>query len=115
MYTQRQQNPHNALWDLRAEWIPASRQKVASAAESSIHLFYTTQVQINCKLTGFMHNFRDRVQDTSFNLTTGAARLKWLINRKQTAKAAVLLVHLVSGFTHSFSFTPSRELYEWTM
>ncbi len=30
------------------------------------------------------------------------------------AKAAVLLVHSVSEFTHSFSFTPSSELYEWT-
>ncbi len=28
------------------------------------------------------------------------------------AKAAVLLVHLVSEFTHSFSFTPSSELNE---
>ncbi len=27
MYTQRLENPHYALWELRAEWIPASRQK----------------------------------------------------------------------------------------
>ncbi len=39
MYTQRLENPHNALWELRAELIPASRQKTAPAAESSIHLF----------------------------------------------------------------------------
>ncbi len=63
MNTQRLENPHNALWESRAEWIPASRQKMAPAAESSIHLFIseelvhgviqrnTTQVQINCKLT----------------------------------------------------------------
>ncbi len=30
------------------------------------------------------------------------------------AKAAVFPVHSVSEFTHSFSFTPSSELYEWT-
>ncbi len=30
------------------------------------------------------------------------------------AKAAALPVHSVSEFTHSFSFTPSSELYEWT-
>ncbi len=30
------------------------------------------------------------------------------------AKAAVLPVQSVSEFTHSFSFTPSSELYEWT-
>ncbi len=29
-------------------------------------------------------------------------------------KRAVLPVHSVSEFTHSFSFTPSSELYEWT-
>ncbi len=39
MYTQRHENPHNALWESRAEWIPAPRQKVAPADESSIHLF----------------------------------------------------------------------------
>ncbi len=39
MYTQRLENPHNALWESRAEWIPASRQKMAPAAQSSIHLF----------------------------------------------------------------------------
>ncbi len=39
MYTQWLENPHNALWELRAKWIPASRQKMAPAAESSIHLF----------------------------------------------------------------------------
>ncbi len=30
------------------------------------------------------------------------------------AKVTVLPVHLVSEFTHSFSFTPSSELNEWT-
>ncbi len=30
------------------------------------------------------------------------------------AKATVIPVHLVSEFTHLFSFTPSSELYEWT-
>ncbi len=30
------------------------------------------------------------------------------------AKAAVLPVHVVSEFTHSFSVTPSSELCEWT-
>ncbi len=39
MYTQWLDNPHNALWQSRAEWIPAARQKMAPAAESSIHLF----------------------------------------------------------------------------
>ncbi len=39
MYTQRLKNPHNALWESRVKWIPASRQKMAPAAESSIHLF----------------------------------------------------------------------------
>ncbi len=39
MYTQQLENPHNALWESRAEWIPASRRKMAPAAESSIHLF----------------------------------------------------------------------------
>ncbi len=38
MYTQWLENPHNALWESHAEWIPASRQKMAHAAESSIHL-----------------------------------------------------------------------------
>ncbi len=60
----------------------------------------------------FLNNFRDRVQDESFNLTSGSARFKWLLNSKQ--KASVLPVHSVSEFTHSFSFTPSSELYEWT-
>ncbi len=62
MYTQRLENPHNALWESRAEWIPASRQK-DGARSWSIHSFIleelvhgviqrnTTQVQINCKLT----------------------------------------------------------------
>ncbi len=56
------------------------------------------------------------VQDKSFNLTTGAARFKWLLNSKQTMrkKVTVLPVHSVSEFTHSFSFTPSSGLYEWT-
>ncbi len=31
--------PYNAQWESRAEWIPAYRQKMASAAKSSIHLF----------------------------------------------------------------------------
>ncbi len=39
MYTQRLENPHNALWESCAELIPVSRQKMAPAAESSIHLF----------------------------------------------------------------------------
>ncbi len=39
MYTQWLENPHNALWESRTELIPASRQKMAPAAESSIHLF----------------------------------------------------------------------------
>ncbi len=39
MYTQRLENPHNALWESRAESIPASRQKIAPASESSINLF----------------------------------------------------------------------------
>ncbi len=39
MYTQRLENPHNALRESRAEWIPASRQKMAPAAKSSILLF----------------------------------------------------------------------------
>ncbi len=39
MYTQLLENPHNALWESRAEWIAASRQKMAPAAESSIHWF----------------------------------------------------------------------------
>ncbi len=30
------------------------------------------------------------------------------------ANVTVLPVYLVSKFTHSFSFTPSSELYEWT-
>ncbi len=61
MCTQRLENPHNALWESRAGWIPASRQKMAApTAESSIHLEApvhgviqrnATQVQINCKLT----------------------------------------------------------------
>ncbi len=37
MYTQRLEMTHNALWQSRAEWIAASRQKMAPAAESSIH------------------------------------------------------------------------------
>ncbi len=64
-------------------------------------------------LLGFVHNFRDRVQDKSLNLTTGAARFKLLLNSK-LCKSAGLPVHLVSEFTHSFSFTPSSDLYEWT-
>ncbi len=58
MYTQRLENPHNALWESLAEWIPASRQKMAPAAESSFMYFRrarprrnTKQVQINFKLT----------------------------------------------------------------
>ncbi len=39
MYTQRPENPHNALWESRAKLIPASCQKMVPAAESSIHLF----------------------------------------------------------------------------
>ncbi len=39
MCSQRLENPHNALWESRDEWIPASRQKMEPAAESSIHLF----------------------------------------------------------------------------
>ncbi len=39
MYTQWLENLNNALWESRAELIPASRQKMAPAAESSIHLF----------------------------------------------------------------------------
>ncbi len=39
MFTQRLENPHNALWESRIKWIPAFRQKMAPAAESSIHLF----------------------------------------------------------------------------
>ncbi len=39
MYTQWIENHHNALWESRAEWIPASRQKMAPAAESFINLF----------------------------------------------------------------------------
>ncbi len=39
MYTQRLENPHNALWESHAELIPASRQTMAPAVESSIHLF----------------------------------------------------------------------------
>ncbi len=39
MYTQRLENPHNALWESRAKLILTSRQKMAPAAESSIHLF----------------------------------------------------------------------------
>ncbi len=38
VYTQRLENPHNALWESRAELIPASRQKMSPAAASSIHL-----------------------------------------------------------------------------
>ncbi len=38
-YTQWLENPHNALWESCAKWIPASRQKMASTAESSINLF----------------------------------------------------------------------------
>ncbi len=37
MNTQRLENPYNALWESRDEWIPASRQKMAPAAESSIN------------------------------------------------------------------------------
>jgi len=61
-------------------------------------------------LLGFIHNFRDRVQDKSFNLT-GAARFKWLLNSKKTMQSGS-----PSGaeFTPSFPFTPSSELYEWT-
>ncbi len=40
MYTQRLENPHDAVWELRAKWISASCQKIAPAAESSIHLIY---------------------------------------------------------------------------
>ncbi len=61
MYTQWLENPHNALCESRAESIAASCQKMAPAAESSIHSFYnarsstvykrnTTQVQIHFKL-----------------------------------------------------------------
>ncbi len=39
MYTQRLENPHNALWESGAKWIPSSREKMAPAAKSSIHLF----------------------------------------------------------------------------
>ncbi len=39
MYTQRLENPHNALWESRAAWIPASRQKMAPTEELTIHLF----------------------------------------------------------------------------
>ncbi len=39
MYTQRLENPYNALWESRAELISVSRQKMSPAAESSIHLF----------------------------------------------------------------------------
>ncbi len=39
MYTQQLEITHNTLWESRAEWIPASCQKMAPAAESSIHLF----------------------------------------------------------------------------
>ncbi len=39
MYTRQLDNPHNALWESRAELIPTSRRTMAPAAESSIHLF----------------------------------------------------------------------------
>ncbi len=39
MYTQRLENPHNALWESHVVLIPASRQKMAPAAELSINLF----------------------------------------------------------------------------
>ncbi len=37
MYTQQLENPHNTMWESRSEWNPAYRQKMAPAAESSIH------------------------------------------------------------------------------
>ncbi len=98
------------------------------AAESSIHSSIrarpqrnTTQVQINCKLTIqlfnlglFIHHFCARVEDKSFNLTTGAARFKWLIIKQQAnyAKITGRTADADHEFTHSFSFTPSSELYE---
>ncbi len=39
MYTQRLENPHNALWESRAELNPGSHQKMAPAAKSAIRLF----------------------------------------------------------------------------
>ncbi len=115
-------------WESRTEWIPVSRQKMMPAAESSIHSSIrarpqrnTTQVQINCKLTIqlfnlglFIHNFCARVQDKSFNLTTGAARFKWLIIKQQAnySKITGRTADADHEFTHSFSFTPSSELYE---
>ncbi len=50
MYTQRLENTYNALWESRAEYIPASRQKMAPAAESFIHsTAYYSVIQHRCK------------------------------------------------------------------
>ncbi len=66
---------------------------------------------VNWLLMWFIHNLCNRIQDKSFNLTSGAARFKWLLNSKQTMQQRQ---YWVSEFTHSFSFTPSSELYECT-
>jgi len=46
MYTQWLENTHNAQWEPRSEWIPAFDQKMAPAAESSIHSF--TKLLVQC-------------------------------------------------------------------
>ncbi len=91
MYTQWLKITHNALWESRAELIPTSRQKMAHAAVhfNTARPRNTTQVQIHCKwiitfLNYGLYIFSVTVKDKSFNLTTGAARFKWLLNSKQT-------------------------------
>ncbi len=92
--TQRLENPHNALVTCQMN----SCISPEDVARSWIIHFFILEALVHgviqrntCRykllvnwILGFMHNSRDRVQDKSFNLTTGAARFNGLLNHKQT-------------------------------
>ncbi len=90
MYTQQLENPHNTqsapneFPRLARRWRPQLNHPFIYFRNARPRR-NTTQVKIIVNwLLGFIHDFRDIVQDKSFNLTTGAARFKWLLNSKQT-------------------------------
>ncbi len=70
----------NEFPHLARRWRPQLNHPYSFILEELVHGVIqrnTTQVQINCKLTISVYtNFRDRIQDKSFNLTTGAAHFK---------------------------------------